>query len=57
MNEKQRIIKTLNTHGLLSTSEIAEYSGIPFNECENALIELEDVAEVVAIGDSEWQLM
>ena len=56
MDKQSRITRCLELNGISSTSEIAERSGIPFNECENILVEMQELEQVFNVADSDWML-
>jgi len=56
MDKQSRIIRAMELNGILSTSDIAEHSGIPLNECESMLVDMEENEQVFNVSDNDWML-
>ena len=56
MEKIERIKRALDLNGIMSTSEIAEHSGVPFNEAENILIDMEEIGTAFNIDGDSWKL-
>ena len=56
MGNQSRIIRTLELNGICTTSEIAERAGIPFNETETILVEMQELEQVFNVADCDWML-